>query len=135
MITMTEETAAQPVAQTQIIQRKHPLAIRWFHWINFPVLFLMIWSGLMIYWANRVFHIRLFGHDIGPLFPDSWYAPIAPSWVPHWLLTPGVDDNSVPHLYLWDLSSRLAEGMAWHFTFAWIFAINGIIYFLYLIFS
>ena len=31
--------------------RKHPLAIRWFHWINFPLLFLMIWSGILIYWA------------------------------------------------------------------------------------
>jgi hypothetical protein len=34
------------------LQQKHPLAIRWFHWVNFPLLFLMIWSGLMIYWAN-----------------------------------------------------------------------------------
>jgi thiosulfate reductase cytochrome b subunit len=37
-------------------QPKHPLAIRWFHWINFPVLFLMIWSGLLIYWANDNFY-------------------------------------------------------------------------------
>ena len=35
---------------------KHPLAIRWFHWINFPLLFLMIWSGLMIYWAGSENH-------------------------------------------------------------------------------
>ncbi len=42
---------------------KHPLAIRWMHWINFPVLFVMIWSGLLIYWANDVFKIRL-GHDV-----------------------------------------------------------------------
>lgn len=31
--------------------KKHPLAIRWFHWINFPILALMIWSGTLIYWA------------------------------------------------------------------------------------
>ena len=31
--------------------KKHPLAIRWFHWINFPLLALMIWSGTLIYWA------------------------------------------------------------------------------------
>ena len=31
---------------------KHPLAIRWMHWINFPVLFTMIWSGLLIYWND-----------------------------------------------------------------------------------
>jgi len=34
------------------VQLKHPLAIRWNHWINFPALTIMIWSGLMIYWAN-----------------------------------------------------------------------------------
>ena len=39
------------------------LAIRWMHWINFPVLFVMIWSGMLIYWANDVYKIHL-GHDI-----------------------------------------------------------------------
>ena len=34
------------------IKKKDPLAVRWFHWINFPVLGIMIWSGLLIYWAN-----------------------------------------------------------------------------------
>jgi len=31
--------------------KKHPLAIRWFHWLNFPLLAVMIWSGILIYWA------------------------------------------------------------------------------------
>ena len=39
------------------LEKKHPLAIRWFHWINFPVLSLMIWSGLLIYWANDVYRV------------------------------------------------------------------------------
>ena len=39
------------------LEKKHPLAIRWFHWISFPLLFLMIWSGLMIYWANPVYFV------------------------------------------------------------------------------
>ena len=39
------------------IVEKHPLAIRWFHWVNFPVLTLMIWSGLLIYWANDVYRM------------------------------------------------------------------------------
>ena len=41
------------------LKKKHPLAIRWLHWINFPVLFLMIWSGLLIYWSNPVYRIGL----------------------------------------------------------------------------
>ena len=39
--------------------KKHPLAIRWMHWINFPVLAIMIWSGLLIYWANDIYKVNL----------------------------------------------------------------------------
>ena len=39
------------------LEEKHPLAIRWLHWVSFPFLFLMIWSGLLIYWANDVYRI------------------------------------------------------------------------------
>src|SRR5258705_104397 len=45
------------------LEKKHPLAIRWFHWINFPVLVLMMWSGLLIYWANAVYRIALGGYE------------------------------------------------------------------------
>lgn len=37
------------------IIEKHSLAIRWFHWINFPMIMIMIWSGILIYWANRIY--------------------------------------------------------------------------------
>lgn len=43
------------------LEKKHPLAVRWLHWINFPLLF-MIWSGILIYWASAVYGIRLFGY-------------------------------------------------------------------------
>jgi thiosulfate reductase cytochrome b subunit len=39
--------------------KKHPLAIRWFHWINFPLLALMIWSGILIYWAYPEYGLTL----------------------------------------------------------------------------
>jgi thiosulfate reductase cytochrome b subunit len=38
---------------------KHSLAIRWFHWINFPLLALMIWSGILIYWAYPNYGLEL----------------------------------------------------------------------------
>ena len=44
----------------QKVRLKHLLAIRWFHWVNFPILFVMIWSGFLIYWANDVYHIAGF---------------------------------------------------------------------------
>ena len=40
---------APPVSPSIRLEKKHPLAIRWMHWVNFPVLFTMIWSGLLIY--------------------------------------------------------------------------------------
>jgi thiosulfate reductase cytochrome b subunit len=112
------------------IYKKHPLAIRWFHWINFPVLFIMIWSGFCIYWANHVYTFTLFGHTYFKFFPDSWFAPPAPSW---WPVTPGVDDAGHAVKYFWEFDARLAEGLYWHFCFAWFFAINGFLYVVYLI--
>jgi thiosulfate reductase cytochrome b subunit len=45
---------------------KHPLWIRWAHWVNFPILFVMIWSGFLIYWASPVYK---------PFFPQ-WFFKI-----------------------------------------------------------
>ncbi|MGI9072389.1 MAG: cytochrome b/b6 domain-containing protein [Bryobacteraceae bacterium] len=82
----------------QTLRLKHLVAIRWFHWINFPLLFLMIWSGFLVYWAYDSYHI-------GPL-------PIVPAWV-----------YRILHM-----DHRLADGMALHFVFMWLFVINGILY-------
>lgn len=46
------------------VYKKHSLAIRWTHWINFPILTLMIVSGIMIYWANQAYT---------PFIPDSFF--------------------------------------------------------------
>jgi cytochrome b subunit of formate dehydrogenase len=34
------------------LEAKHPRPVRWMHWINVPLLFGMIWSGLLIYWLH-----------------------------------------------------------------------------------
>jgi hypothetical protein len=41
-------------SKTLKLVKKHPRAIRWMHWINFPVLTIMIWSGLLIYWGDSI---------------------------------------------------------------------------------
>jgi thiosulfate reductase cytochrome b subunit len=92
------------------LEKKHPLAVRWLHWINFPLLFLMIWSGLLIYWANAVYGVKIFGYELFHFFPQ-WF------W----------DYSGIPQ--------RLAEGMSLHFFFMWFFFINGLIYVLYTIIS
>ena len=88
------------------IKEKHPLATRWAHWVNFPVLMIMIWSGMLIYWANDVYSITIFGHTFYKFFP-AWFNKAL------------------------NIPFRLAEGMAFHFLFMWFFAINGLLYVLY----
>ena len=46
------------------VREKHPLAVRISHWINFPFMLLMIWSGILIYWANPAYW---------PHLPDRFY--------------------------------------------------------------
>src|SRR5579863_10358425 len=111
-----------------MLVKKHPLAIRWFHWINFPVLAIMVWSGLLIFWSNRNGLITRFGK---PVFPEWFFAPPAPKWLPAWFPTDMSHDARV----LYKLSGRLAEGLGWHWVFMWLFALNGLAYVLYLILS
>ncbi|RYY14591.1 MAG: thiosulfate reductase [Cytophagaceae bacterium] len=82
---------------------KHPLAIRWFHWVNFPVLSLMIWSGLWIYWANDIYRIGWGKTTLFKFFPQSFYDALG-------------------------LTHKLAQGMSWHFMLMWVFFLNGLLY-------
>lgn len=88
------------------IRERHSLAIRWLHWINFPLLTILMWSGLLIYWANRVHEIRLFGFVIH-FFPKGFFEAL-----------------NVPF--------RLATGLQYHLTFSWLFTLNGLFYVSYL---
>ena len=92
------------------IVKKHSLATRWFHWLNFPLLAVMIWSGLLIYWANDVYRLGWGDKTVLKFFPDSFNKAL-------------------------NIPFRLAEGMNLHFIFMWFCMINGLLYILYLIFS
>lgn len=89
---------------TQVAVEKHPRAIRWMHWLNFPFLSIMIWSGLRIAWASD-FRQPRFNED--RFLPESVWQ-------------------------LLDLDRALARGLAFHLSFGWFFVINGVLYALYL---
>src|SRR6202035_5485836 len=82
------ETPSPPVSPGIRLDKKHPLAIRWMHWINFPVLFTMIWSGLLIYWndsdnaykhPHAVYQLGLGSFTLFRFFPTwFWKAMNAP---------------------------------------------------------
>jgi thiosulfate reductase cytochrome b subunit len=93
-----------------VLKLKHLAAVRWFHWINFPLLFLMIWSGLLIYWANDVYQVPFTGAAAFHFFPESVYKAL-------------------------NMGHRLADGMALHFVTMWLFTINGVLYVGYTVLS
>lgn len=107
-MTLVDEELEAP---SRIAVQKHPRAGRWMHWINFPLLTIMIWSGMRIYWAD----VRdPFGVGVGLV---GW----------HWFdfFPDAINDRL-------GLERRLARGMAFHFTFGWLFTLNGIAYGMYL---
>ena len=102
-----------------VLERKHPLAIRWMHWLNFPILFTMIWSGLLIYWndsdnayhhPHAVYRIGIGSFTLFRFFPPAFY---------NFLYAP----------------ITVTRGLGYHFFFMWIFAVNGIAYVMFLILS
>jgi thiosulfate reductase cytochrome b subunit len=110
--------ASQPIQPRIRLEKKHPLAIRWMHWIHFPVLFTMIWSGILIYWNDS---------DNAHAHPHAVYRVGIASctlfrFFPHWF-------------YQGIFSPDVRRGMGYHFFFMWPFAINGLLYVLYLLYS
>ena len=114
-----EEIEKAPVSPRICLDKKHPLAIRWMHWINFPVLFTMIWSGLLIYWNDS---------------DNAYKHPHAVYWI-------GVGPFTLVRFFppwFWKAMNapyHVTQGLGYHFFFMWLFAINGILYVLFTLFS
>ena len=89
---------------------KHPLAVRATHWVNGPTLLVMIWSGLLIYWAYDPYQIVV-GDTVLVQFFAQWFYDAL------------------------DLNNGLALGRAYHFLFGWLFALNGLVYVAYTFWS
>jgi thiosulfate reductase cytochrome b subunit len=126
------EEAPVAVATPSIrLEKKHPLAIRWMHWINFPVLATMIWSGLLIYWGDSkidgshqsaVYRAGIGKWTIFRFFPEwfwTWYPVSLRFWEPGW------------H----GAAYNITMGLGYHFFFMWFFMINGLAYVLYTLIS
>lgn len=98
------------------IEERHPLAVRWMHWINFPLLMIMIWSGLMVYWVTSP--------DNGVLDHQNYRVGIGHftlfRFFPNWFYR------------LFRLDNHLTRGMAFHALAMWPFVINGVAYLIFL---
>lgn len=95
-------------ADDRVARLVHPRAVRWLHWINLPLLMVMVWSGLRIYWAEDVYAAGVGSWQWFAFFPDWFYERL-------------------------DLDRHLARGLAFHFSFGWLFVVNGVVYTAYLV--
>ncbi|WP_420450646.1 cytochrome b/b6 domain-containing protein [Ilumatobacter sp.] len=89
----------------RVAKEKHGLALRWMHWVNFPVLMVMIWSGMRIYWADvrDPYALGVGGLQLLEFWPESVEG-------------------------FFELDRRLAKGLAFHLVFGWLFVINGVLW-------
>lgn len=85
--------------------REHPRVVRFTHWLNAISLTVMTMSGLQIFAAFPSF---------GPKVPQTDLL-----FVPEWLR----------------LGGWLGGALQWHFTFAWIFGVGGLVYAAFLLLS
>ena len=98
--------ADRPLGQGRTLIWRHPIWVRITHWLNVVAVVVLIMSGLNILAA----HPHLYW-GLTSTFADPW---VSTPRVPNWLLIPQ--------------GRNLAEARNYHFLFAWIFVINGLIY-------
>ncbi len=93
-----------------VARRTHSRALRVMHWVNVPVMAVMIYSGTRIYWADLrdPYVLGIGSFEIFTFWPESIYASL-------------------------DIERRLARGIAWHLTFGWLFVVNGALYTIHLV--
>jgi thiosulfate reductase cytochrome b subunit len=126
---------------------RHSVVVRTTHWINLLCLVFLLMSGLQIfnahpalYWGKSsdferpivwidadfddtgrpVGRTHVFGRDFvttGVLGWSRYNNRSSPRGFPGWMTIPGLQD--------------LATGRVWHFFFAWLFVVNGLVYLLY----
>lgn len=125
---------------------RHRLAVRLTHWVNVLCFFVLLMSGMQIFNAHPMLHWGIKGAETDPSIfsiyaeeqldgpPIGWTQIGSAKFnTTGWL---GVfrDRDGFPsgRAFHWRVTlpsyQSLAEGRRWHFFFAWLFAINGLIY-------
>lgn len=98
--------ADRPLSRGRTDSWRHPAWVRLTHWLNVIAVVVLIMSGLNILLA----HPHLYW-GVRSTFADPW---LSLPRIPNWLLIPQI--------------RNLAEARNYHFLFAWIFVLNGLVY-------
>ena len=140
----------------EIVRRRwvfrHPLVTRITHWINAICLAVLLMSGLQIFNAHPALYwgkVSTFDHpfvSLGATDLDSDNPRGVTTVLGHAFDTTGVlgvsndgqDETAERGFPRWSTlpgQQDLATGRRWHFFFAWLFVINGLVYLLYGLFT
>jgi thiosulfate reductase cytochrome b subunit len=117
-------TSARAVAPDPVVRvvPKHHALVRLTHWINLPLLLLLIASGLSIYWASPVFQ-----HARDPVTGSREYLADIGIWIARTLRAPGQGSHWIyDHLGLGTF--QLAPALRLHWLLAYLFMLNGALY-------
>lgn len=141
------ETPAHPAGLRRTLVRRHSLTIRLSHWLNVLCMTVLLFSGLQIFNAHPALYWGQYGADADPSFlsMDAVSDGDALKGITHVgglsLDTTGVlgvsnvdgepTGRGFPSWITLPSYQDLATGRRWHFFFAWLFVINGLIYLAY----
>jgi thiosulfate reductase cytochrome b subunit len=138
---MTASAVEAPQRERRLVFR-HPLVIRVAHWVNVVALTILLFSGLQIFNAHPALYlgkVSTFDHPLVEL--GSTGDPPVRGYLNafgHRLDTTGVlglsnvggepTARGFPSWITLPADQDLATGRRWHFLFAWIFVVNGLVY-------
>ena len=136
---MPAETDPQPLPRGGDLIYRQRGATRAWHWINALALFVMLMSGLMIFNAHPELYWGKYGADherpwlaIGSA-GDAGFLRVGPVQVPTTgvLGVSGGEQRAFPALVTIPSSYNLAAAREWHFAFAWLLVVPGLLYWLW----
>lgn len=137
-----EDGAAEPRGGALVY--RHRLSTRLWHWTNALTVFVMLMSGLMIFNA----HPRLYWGEYGANADYAWlqiggnaergYLRVGSIEIPttgvlgHWTDSRGrLQTRAFPGWATIPSNYNLAGARAWHFLFAWLLVVPGLLYWLW----
>lgn len=133
----TVSLPTEPLGGNLIYRQK--LAIRIWHWINALTVFVMLMSGLMIFNAHPELYWGKYGADHERPWLEigsdngSGYLRVGPVQLPTTgvLGISGGEERAFPALVTIPSSYDLAAARNWHFAFAWLLVVPGLLFWLW----
>jgi thiosulfate reductase cytochrome b subunit len=121
-------SAAAPAAgaamrEARLVVPKHHALVRLSHWLNVPLLFGLILSGLSIYWAAPVFQ-----HAPGRATRSTDYLADIGIWVTRHFGGGGSDPGGWIYNQFGIGTFHLSQALRLHWLFAYLFMANGLLY-------